>query len=168
MTDNYNLSVAASELNAAIAKANSAAPQSTTYTKAQVDVALAAKLNTTDIDSMLSDTSTNPVQSKVVQAAILPLQDFIFGAGTALAQNEDLNNYNQAGKLNAPTGAIAQTIMNTPWTASGFTVFVIPFITTTAFLQILIPNTVTGKWYRRRYTQGAWSNWIEYDGTEVT
>lgn len=164
----FNLSVTASDLNAAVAKANAAAPQSTTYTKAEVDTALVAKLNAADVDDALSSTSTDPVQNKVVQAAILPLQNFIFGEGTVLAQNEDLNNYNRAGKFTAATGMVAQTIMNTPWTASGFTVFAIPFITTTAFMQFLIPNTVTGKWYRRRYTQGAWSNWIEYDGTEVT
>ena len=144
------------------------APQSTTYTKTEVDTALAEKLNTADVDAALSNTSTNPVQNKVVQAAILPLQDFIFGVGTTLEQNDDLNNYNQTGKLNATTGTIAQTIMNTPWTASGFVVITIPFITVASFMQILIPNTVTGKWYRRRYTQGAWSNWIEYDGTSAT
>lgn len=121
--------------------------------------------NFSAIDTFAGQQTTKDTEQ---DAAILPLQNFIFGAGTALAQNEDLNNYNQAGKFIAATGTVAQTIMNTPWTASGFAVFVIPFITTTAFLQILIPNTVTGKWYRRRYTNGAWSNWIEYDGTEVT
>lgn len=39
----FNLSVMASDLNAAVAKANAAAPQSTTYTKAQVDAAIAAE-----------------------------------------------------------------------------------------------------------------------------
>ena len=37
---------------------------------ADVETALAAKLNTADVDSALSSTSTNPVQNKVVQAAI--------------------------------------------------------------------------------------------------
>lgn len=75
MADNYNLSVAASELNSAITKANAAAPRSTTYTRAQVDTALAAKLNTADMDDALSSTSTNPVQNKVVQAAVAHLAD---------------------------------------------------------------------------------------------
>ena len=39
----FNLSFAASELNAAITKANSAAPQSTTYTKAEMDALIANK-----------------------------------------------------------------------------------------------------------------------------
>ena len=42
----FNLSVTAATLNDAIAKANNAAPQSTTYTKTQVDTALAGKQDT--------------------------------------------------------------------------------------------------------------------------
>jgi hypothetical protein len=36
----FNLSVTAQELNAAVSKANAAAPQSTTYTKAEIDALL--------------------------------------------------------------------------------------------------------------------------------
>lgn len=39
----FNLSVTASDLNAAVAKANNAAPQSTTYTKTQVDALVSAQ-----------------------------------------------------------------------------------------------------------------------------
>lgn len=39
----FNLNVSASELNAAITKANAAAPQSTTYTKTQVDALVSAQ-----------------------------------------------------------------------------------------------------------------------------
>ena len=46
------------------------APQSTTYTKNEVDTALAAKLNTADVDAALSSTSTNPVQNKAVKSAL--------------------------------------------------------------------------------------------------
>lgn len=52
-----------------------AAPQSTTYTKTEVDAALAAKLNISDVDAALSDTSTNPVQNKAVQEPIARLVD---------------------------------------------------------------------------------------------
>lgn len=50
-----------------------AAPQSTTYTKVEVDTALAAKLNVSDVDTALSSTSTNPVQNKAVQAPLARL-----------------------------------------------------------------------------------------------
>lgn len=55
--------------------ADAAAPQSTTYTKTEVDAALAAKLNTADVDDALSETSINPVQNKAVQAPIARLVD---------------------------------------------------------------------------------------------
>ena len=63
------------DLAAALNIANAAAPQSTTYTKAEVDTALAAKLNTADVDAALSSTSTNPVQNKAVQAPVARLVD---------------------------------------------------------------------------------------------
>ena len=94
--------------------------------------------------------------------------DFIFALGTALNSNDDLNNYNKVGKIYAATGAIAATISNTPWTLSGFMVITIPMLTATTFIQFLLPNTSGGKWYKRRYTTGAWSAWTEYDGTQVS
>lgn len=64
MAENYNLSVAASALNSAIAKANAAAPQSTTYTKTQVDTALeqidttyAARLTAIEAKDTAQDTT---------------------------------------------------------------------------------------------------------------
>lgn len=96
-----------------------------------------------------------------------PSYDFIFGLGTALQSNDDLNNYNVAGKIYAATGAISATIYNTPWTISGFMAITIPYITSSTFIQFLLPNTSGGKWYKRRYTAGAWSPWIEYDGTQA-
>lgn len=47
----FNLSYTAQDLNAAVAKANAAAPQSTTYTKNEVDTALSGKANTSDLGS---------------------------------------------------------------------------------------------------------------------
>lgn len=96
-----------------------------------------------------------------------PAYDFIFGLGTALQPNDDLNTYNASGKIYAATGAVAATISNSPWTLSGFMVITVPLLTATSFMQFLIPNTSGGKWYRRRYTQGAWSAWTEYDGIQV-
>lgn len=63
MTD-FNLSYLASELNAAINKANLAAPQSTTYTKAETDALLATKADKsttytkTEIDAMIGNINT--------------------------------------------------------------------------------------------------------------
>lgn len=62
-TDKANLTIA-------LTTANAAAPQSTTYNKTEVDTALAAKLNTADVDAALSGTSTNPVQNRSVKLAL--------------------------------------------------------------------------------------------------
>lgn len=62
-------------LTTALTKANAAAPQVTTYTKTEVDNALAEKLNTSDVDAALNSTSTNPVQNKAVHAQIARLVD---------------------------------------------------------------------------------------------
>lgn len=56
----FNLSVTAQDLNAAVTKANAAAPQSTTYTKAEVNTLLNGKQDTittlTDTGTMTNDT----------------------------------------------------------------------------------------------------------------
>lgn len=56
----FNLSYTAQDLNAAVTKANAAAPQSTTYTKTEVNTALASKQNAittlTDTGTMTNDT----------------------------------------------------------------------------------------------------------------
>lgn len=66
---------ATADIQQAQETANAAAPQSTTYTKTEVDTALAAKLNTADVDDALDSTSANPVQNKAVQAPIARLVD---------------------------------------------------------------------------------------------
>lgn len=59
----FNLNVSASELNAAIAKANAAAPQSTTYTKPQVDATIAAETASRQAAEIAMQTSISDMQS---------------------------------------------------------------------------------------------------------
>lgn len=61
----FNISFSASELNAAINKANSAAPQSTTYTKAEVDTSQAAQ------DTRLDWMERNIATIRVMMDAVL-------------------------------------------------------------------------------------------------
>lgn len=130
----YKSSYTGSQIDDAVAKANAAAPQSTTYTRTEVDLALsgkantsdlgaaaakgfdstptaghtdyavssdgvhkalAAKLNTSDVDTALSSTSTNPVQNKVVQAPIASLVDR--GAKNLLNLNTTLTSHEHRG-----------------------------------------------------------------------
>lgn len=72
----YNGRYTGAEIDAAIAAANAAAPQATTYTKSEVDTALSAKANSADLgtaasknmDSALNASSTNPVQNSTLSA----------------------------------------------------------------------------------------------------
>lgn len=119
--------------------------------------------------SQLAAANSGITAAKLIadEAALVELNDFIFGLGTALSAGDDLNSLTYAVRAYASTGTIAAAILNTPWTASGFTVWAMPFIVATNFIQILIPNTSGGKWYKRRYTSGSWGSWIEYDGMLV-
>lgn len=63
----FNLSVTAQDLNAAVTKANAAAPQSTTYTKAEVDAKIPAPVT---VDQTYDATSANP-QSGVAIAGVI-------------------------------------------------------------------------------------------------
>lgn len=63
----------ASAVQTSLGKADAAAPQSTTYTKTEVD-ALLQNVDI-DVDSALSTTSENPVQNKVVTSALNTKQD---------------------------------------------------------------------------------------------
>lgn len=91
--------------------------------------------------------------------------EYITGIGTELASNSNLNDYNYVCKMYSPSAAVSATISNTPWTASGFQLITIQFITSPSFYQFLLPNTAYGNWYRRRYASGTWGDWIEYDDT---
>lgn len=91
-------------------------------------------------------------------------QEFVGGtAKLTLGNNANLNDYTYACEVVSPSAAVSATIQNTPWTASGFSVKTVNYITDSAVFQFLLPNTTTGKWYRRRYGSGAWSSWVEYD-----
>lgn len=70
----YKSSYTGSQIDEAVAKANEAAPQSTTYTKNEVDSALSGKQATlvvgTNLDSAPTENSTNPVTSGGVYQAL--------------------------------------------------------------------------------------------------
>lgn len=104
----------------------------------------------------------------VIDADLTKLDNYIFGYGTALSSGDDLNDLKYANRSFSASGTISVSILNSPWTPSGFTVWTIPFIAGNNFIQILIPNTSGGKWYKRRYFSGQWGVWTEYDGNQLT
>lgn len=72
-SDGIPASDMAAAVQTSLGKADAAAPQSTTYTKNEVDTLL--QNVDIDVDSALSTTSENPVQNKVVTAALAAKQN---------------------------------------------------------------------------------------------
>lgn len=136
--------------------------------ESSLSAALAAKQDALSA-SQLAAANSGITAAKLTadEAALVELYGFIFGLGTALSSGDNLNSLTYSGRAYASTGTIAASILNTPWAASGFTVWTMQFIAANNFIQILIPNTSGGKWYKRRCTSNAWGSWTEYDGTQV-
>lgn len=101
------------------------------------------------VDSALSDSSTNPVQNKVITTKINEIDRFYRGLvplGTAIAANKDLNTveFLKVGKYYCSTNATVATLTNCP-TGTAFMMEVFSPLSTT------IDNETTGTWvYRMR------------------
>lgn len=185
----YNLSVAASELNAAIAKANAAAPQSTTYTKTEVNSAISSKvdkesgkgLSTNDFtNSDVSDlaealakalaaapqsTTYTKTEVDTALAAKATVED-IFGVGTTIPENTDLNTYTTAGVFSC--GATnAATLTNCPVTI-GFRLEVVRMFSSNRRQQRIYPQDPNnGTFYIRTEGSSGFGGWFRFDGTPV-
>lgn len=154
MADNYNLSVAASELNAAITKANASAPQSTTYTRAQVDAAIASEASArqaaVDAKASISD---------------------IYGVKPTIPNGTDLDTMQTPGAYACGGAGTAATLINCPTTTEAFIMYVDHIAATTRIIQRLYAmNTGTGVpcvYIRALYGSG-WGAWYKFEGTAVS
>lgn len=84
----------------------------------------------------------------------------IFGAGTAISENADLNSYTTLGTYYSSNAARSATLSHTPYTAAGFRLFVLP-IGPNGRIQIIIPNANPVLMYFRRYDGTNFSAWSE-------
>lgn len=139
MADNYNLSVTASTLNTAITKANAAAPQSTTYTKAEVDAALANKANSSDL----------------------------YGTGTEIPENTDLNDLTTPGKYYSPNATRSATLSNTPYTTTAL-YMTVETVGANVIQTMWTSSTARAIMYKRVKSTTAWGVWYQFEGTPVT
>lgn len=159
---------ATADIQEAQETADAAAPQATTYTKTEVDNALAAKLNTSDVDASLSSTSENPVQNKAVQASITQLSEEvntkasledILGIGTAIASNADMDSLTDIEKWYCVNESTAATVTNAPFTDTGYFGWTIRSLASSdRYIQIAIKNSDDFVIAKRRYS-GTWSAW---------
>ena len=167
----YNLSVTAADLNTAITKANAAAPQSTTYTKTEVDTALAGK------QAVLTTAQQNAVDSGITSAKVQQYDNKadisdIYGRGTAISgsdsEHEDLNNYTTYGRYYVAGSTSAGYIDNSPVTDTGYLLTVESSSQQGGVIQkIYVFKSNTPKIYIRMKIWSSdtwsWTSWRELD-----
>ena len=125
----FNLSVTAQELNNAVTKANAAAPQSTTYTKSEVDTSLAGKADAshthtrsqiTDLGaaatkgfdaSPTSGNTNNAVSSDGVYQAMAKTD-------TVVHEHTSAGDYEEVFTINIPPGKTMQIMAGGSWSNS--------------------------------------------------
>lgn len=126
-----------------------------TSDKSKLD-GIASGANKTTVDSALNDSSTNPVQNKVIVSALL-------GRAINLTlTNENLNAITTPGFYNASGG---NTCTNKPTNVDEFGLEVIHTASGNYYVQILYRKDLS---YRRTCVNGIWSAWTTDKLTDTT
>lgn len=126
-----------------------------TSDKSKLD-GIASGANKTTVDSALSDSSTNPVQNKVIVSALSGK------ASNTLLTNENLNSVTTPGFYNASGG---NTCTNKPANVDEFGLEVIHTAGGNYYVQILYRKDLS---YRRTCSNGTWSAWTTDKLTDTT
>ena len=94
----------------------------------------------------------------------------VYGLGTSIASNADLNSYTTPGVYNC-TPSVAASLAHCP-TNQSLRLEVKNFASASSYVQTIITpeNTTTGEVviYRRLMLSGAWKSWYKFTGTVVT
>lgn len=90
----------------------------------------------------------------------------MFGCGTEISKNADLNNYTDAGRYYAATSAITNTITNTPYTTGGFEL-IVSDIGKLNKLQIMITMSDVVRMFARVRIDDSWSRWCTLSGDRL-
>ena len=145
--------------------------------------------NKITVDSSLNSTSVNPVRNSVIYTALsnkvdkvtgkqLSTEDFTAAEktklaglqnynifGTSLANGDDLNTYTTAGTYACTSGAVASSLINCPYTGSGFRLDVLQTSSVNFLKQIIQPNQLgtDSNIYHRTYavSTDSWSVWYK-------
>lgn len=130
-------------------------------TEQYVDDGLADKVDTTVYSS------GQAAQDAVISTKITV--DDVFGVGTLIPDNADLNNYTVAGKYYGPNSA-GNTVSNLPVANGNFNfsleVKIVSPVHTLQYLTVL--RTADNPYiYRRRFYNSTWSSWYRFEGVQV-
>lgn len=137
---------------------------------ATLAAALAAKQDELTFDTEPTDGSTNPVTSDGILNAIAEAVASIFGLGTLIPDESNLNNYTTPGVYYISTPASAQTLYNCPAQFS-FRLTVTTLNGDARFIQTIEEAIYNGSEttgfniYKRAYTVRGWGEWYLYTGT---
>ena len=109
----------------------------------------------------LTDTTyDNATQST---SGLMSATDFNKLNAKSLVANDDLDNFTTLGLYACPTGAIAATVLHSPYTSNEFSLYVLPSNTQDGKIQILYPHGTTDHAsYIRSYYSGIWHDWKEF------
>ena len=92
--------------------------------------------------------------------------------GTSLASGDDLNTYTTAGTYACTSGVAASSLINCPYTGSGFRLDVLQTSSVNFLKQIVQPNQLgtDSNIYHRTYavSTDSWSPWYKIQSQEVT
>lgn len=150
----FNLSVTASDLNAAIAKANAAAPQSTTFTKAEVNAALAAIEDGTTIDSF-ADVET--ALAAKIDHDIPALTGSILDYAVSLPVGIYFARHGASDGSDKPEADKRYMYQIMKYASATMTLIAYEG-------QGANSNSI----YMKNYTSNSWGSWVKFTGTIVT
>ena len=135
------------------------------------DAAIAAKLNTADVDDALSSTSTDPVQNKVVyaelesikaSARVLTLGTTTFTSLAAYADSFANGTYSFLVPNN-------NTLPDVPMNNTPAIVKLTVYSASTAMMEFCpISSVYNGQLFTQIKSGGTWRGWYKFEGTVVT
>lgn len=145
-----------------------------THSADQIDAAIdLADTLSEEVDTKASKTELNALADTVaaLQTAVsgkASVSD-VYGLGTLIPANSDLNDYTSPGRYRISSVQNARTLLNSP-SANTFILEVHVSTNTNRYLQVLTEcsaETALVTVYRRAYTQAGWGSWYRFSGEEV-
>ncbi len=131
-----------------------------TYTKAQIDAMIAATYTKAQTDALIAAEAA----ARSSADDLRPTSQQVFGIGTSLITNDDLNAKTTPGVYTCNTSTITGTLSNCP-TSLPFRMEVTTSNGSTRYLQIVYAPSYTNNFvyqYIRAYTASGWTSWTQY------
>lgn len=141
-----------------------------TYTKSEIDALLSLKANkaTTLAGYGITNAYTKAQVNTEIQNAVsgkITIGD-VFGIGTTIRENSDLNDCTAVGVYTCPSVTIANTLINSPVSGIAFRMEVTYLNNQSRYRQCVYP-LMNYTYYARVYTSNGWQAWYKFEGVQV-